>query len=106
MLFYYYLPSHLEEVGEDLGVDSLLEDDLEDGGTLTGEDVLTASGLAQGSRAALSSSPLVGIHSSGETLDVGGGALTQEVHQGLHRAGVVVFVVVAKLYRLTAEVGT
>ena len=37
---------YLEEVGEDLRADSLLEDDLEDGGALAGEDVLTGPGLA------------------------------------------------------------
>ena len=71
MLFYFYnLPSHLEEVGEDLGVDSLLEDDLEDGGTLAGENVLTGAGLTQGCRAAVSSSPLVSVHTSGQARDV------------------------------------
>ena len=101
MLFYYYLPSHLEEVGEDLGVDSLLEDDLEDGGTLTGEDVLTGPGLSQWSPAALAASPRVGVHSSGEALEVGG-ALTEEVHQGR----LVLVVAATELYRLTGKAGT
>ena len=78
-------------------VDALLEDDLKDGGALTGEDVLTGPGLAQGSRAGLSSSPRVGVHSSGQALDVGG-ALTKEVHQGLNRTAVVP-VVAPELYR-------
>ena len=76
---FYQILTHLEEVGQDLGVDSLLEDDLKDGGTLTGEDVLTGPGLAQWSRAGRSSSPRVGVHSSSQALDVGG-AFTKEVH--------------------------
>jgi hypothetical protein len=92
----------LEEVGEDLGVDSLLEDDLKDGGTLTGEDVLTGPGLSQGSRAGLSASSRVGVHSPGEALDVGR-ALTEDVRQGLDRPRIVL---AAELYRLTGKAGT
>ena len=95
--FYQDAVTDLEEVGQDLGVDALLEDDLKYGGALTGEDVLTGPGLAQWSRAGLSSSPRVGVYSSGQALDVGG-ALTKEVHQGLNRAAVVP-VVAPELYR-------
>ena len=97
-------PSHLEEVGQDLRVDPLLEDDLQDGGALTGEDVLTGPGLAQGGRAARSAPPLVGVNSPGEARYVRG-AFTQDVHQGVNRPNSIVPLVAPKLYRLTGETG-
>ena len=107
LLLFSGFRSHLEEVGEDLGVDSLLEDDLEDGRTLAGENVLTGAGLTQGCRAAVSSSPLVTVHTSGQARDVRG-AFTEDVHQGIDRASPsIVPVIAAKFYtRLTGETGT
>ena len=96
---------YLEEVGEDLRTDSLLEDDLEDGGALAGEDVLTGPGLTQRSPAGLSSLPTVGVDPPDQALHLCG-VLTQDISQGLHSTHAIVVVVVLKLHGLNRSVGT